>query len=340
MLGNRSNSKRPLAATVFLSSALPFRASAEEAGLPKRVKLLGWGENVGRTTNHRILVDEVVAASLAANQSLVACDLVPLDYEHQSCPGHPNYVPDPRHSPGCGSVEVVPGEGVFLSAIQYSPNGVEFAPGYNDVSAVAHLDKDGRVLWISSVALTQRGDVSGMEFAEAVAVLSAHSPSPKPTPPKPSMKDEATYREMLIKLLGLKPGDSGEISDEEIIAAVAAKAEAMPADKPTATETVALSARLDRMEKAEENRQRDALLARASAEGKVVPLSAEEAEGVSVAILTAMIDKLPKGEVPLAGAAGGEKPSPSVVALSADEANACRALGLTPEEFRAANPKG
>ena len=333
----------PSAARAVLSVAVPFRRGGDAAGLPQRLKILDWGTNTGRTTGARILVDDVVAQTLSANQQLVACDRVPMDYEHQSVKGHPNYQPDPRYSPGHGEIEVVPGEGVFLSAISYSSNGEELADSYTDVSAVVHLDKDGRPLWISSVALTQRGDVAGMEFSEAVAALSAQDPSQSPNPENQmDTPDETKFRDLLIALLKLTPGDTGEVTDEEIIAAVekqSGSAPVSPADAatetaacaavvPEADATAILNARMDTFE-------RHRLVDLATREGKVIPLSAEDIAATPVAVLSAMIEKLAAGEVPLDGtSAKRELPATHAAALSADEARAAKALGLTDEEYR------
>jgi phage I-like protein len=309
---------------VALSGALPFRSGGDAAGLPQRVKILSWGENVGRTTGKLIVVDEESAAALSRNQELVACERVPMDYVHQSHPGHPNYRPDPRHSPGSGLIEVVPGDGIYLSAIEYTPNGVEHAASYQDVSAVVHLDSKKRPLWISSVALTQTGDVAGMEFKEAVAVLEAIQ---NPLPTEDNDMD-TPYKAILLKLLGLPEG----ATDEEIQAAAEPKA--------AADDSAAMSARILNLEQHRETQERERLLDAAKAAGKVVPLSAEIIAQTPVAVLSAMIEGLPAGEVPLQGAQTEEKPGKEAVALSADEANAAKALGLTPEEFRAANPVG
>lgn len=316
--------------TVLALSA-PFRAGGAAAELPQRVRLLAWGENIGRTTGARIVVDDQ-ALALAANQELVAVESVPLDYEHQSHKGHPNYLPDPRHSPGAGRIEVVAGDGVYLSAISYTPNGLQFAAGYQDVSAVVHLDKHNRPLWISSVALTQQGDVSGMEFAEAVAALSARSLSHTPN----MENNAAQFRSLLVKLLKL-PDDA---TDEQIVAAVeTAPAAQDPAMKAETTE--ALSARLTALETTNtalsarlDGQDRQALVERATREGKVIPLSAELIEQTPVAVLGAMIDKLPAGEVNLETSGNKEKPADKVVALSADQQAAAKALGLTDEEYR------
>jgi phage I-like protein len=307
-----------------LSVALPFRRGAAAAGLPQRVKILGWGENIGRTTGARILVDESTVATLTANQELVACDLVPLDYEHQSEPTHPNYIPDPRLSPGAGKIEVVSGEGVYLSAITYTANGEQYADSYQDVSAVVRLDKASRPLWISSVALTQRGDLAGMELAESIAALSAQINSTTMTDPN------ATYRPILLKLLKLPD----TASEEDIIAA--SEKESSEPNEPTDmtdADTAALSARLDALEATHSTQCRQALVDAACRAGKVITLSAELIAETPLAVLSAILDGLPANVVPMQTTTGKEIPSEKTAVLSADEKGAAKRLGLTEEEF-------
>lgn len=320
------------AASVHALSA-PFRSGGDAAGLPQRVRILAWGANVARPKGAVILVDDSTVA-LAANQELVGIDRVPMDYEHQSFKGHANFLPDPRHSPGSGVIEVIPGDGVYLSALEYTPNGQAHAASYQDVSAVVHLDKQGRPLWISSVALTQRGAVAGMEFAQAVAALSALTEN-KP----PIMQNTADFRSLLVTLLKL-PAD---VTDEQISSAVEQHPSAQETDmKDTSTEALsAMESRLAALEtsqvalsSAEADRERNALVARATQEGKVIPLSADLIKQTSVAVLSAMVEALPAGEVQLENAAKGEKPGERVEALSADEKSAAKALGLSEDEYR------
>jgi phage I-like protein len=322
-----------------LSRAVAFRASGAQAGLPERVKILDWGVNEGRTTGARILVDDQSAALVPQYHAALGLDKVLLDYEHQSHAGHPNFKPDPRAVPGHGTLEIVPGEGVFLSAISYTPDGQAHAANYADVSAVAHLDAQGRLLYVSSVALTQYGDVAGLPFAEHVAALAARhattlppEPPPQPQNKKPTM-DAPNYRELLIAALGVKPDDKGEITDEAIAAAAAAKAEkektgpddaTPPAD---ATTVEALSARLDRLE-------RERLIRDATAAGKVIPLSAATLATMAPATVAELLEKLPANSVPLSTTRTPEKPDATrAVALSAEQATAAAALGLSPEDY-------
>lgn len=340
----------PESERAVLSLAQPFRR-ADAAALPQRVRILKWGENLGRTTGARILVDERVAQTLSANQELVAIERVPMDYEHQSVKDHPNYQPDPRLSPGAGKIEVVSGEGVYLSAIDYSSNGQLHADSYQDVSAVVHLDKDGRPLWISSVALTQTGDVSGMEFSEAVAALSARTkpavlnsnltPTAKKTMETPSdtpPSADINFRALLLTFLGLP----AEASDEDIITASETKTAAMsattpettPATVPESATVAALAAITSRLD----NQDRQQLVDRATREGKVIPLSAALVKETPIAVLSAIIDALPAGEVPTTVSGSREKPASKVAALSADQSAAAKALNLTEEEYRKGSP--
>lgn len=316
----------------------PFRCSGDAAGLPQRIKILNWGANPVRPGGDKIiLVDDSVASTLAANQEAVGIDLVPMDYEHQSFPGHKHFKPDPRHSPGAGRIEVIPGEGVFLCGIEYTPSGVEHAASYRDVSAVVHHDKQGRPLWISCVALTQTGAVAGVEFAEALS-LTTHT-----TIMENEEDKDMPYRKTLIQLLGIKPKpeSGGDITEEEVIAAATKFMEKNPPAEEASPESEALSARVLRMEGIFESREREALVSRAGQQGKIIPLSAEMIAQTPVTILTALIDGLTAGEVPLGtdAAAAAEKPAAPSIALSADETSAAKALGLTPEEFRNANPR-
>lgn len=313
-----------------LGTVTALRANdAESDKLPSRVRLFSWGENLGRTTGARIVVGEKSQQCLSVNQTRFARDLVALDYEHQSVPGHPRFKEDPRHNAAHGKIELIEGDGVYLSGISYTPNGREHALSYADVSAVAHTDKDGNLLMVSSVALTQAGDVSGMTFDEAVAALSATDQIENP---KTMEKENDKFRELLISLLGLKPADGEDkVTDEAIVAAAAAHSEKKEdkAEAPEGENVVAMSARFDAMEK-------NHLVQMATIQGKVIPLSAEGLKETSLATLQTMIEKLPAGEVPTDRKGKSEVPSDDVVALSADDKKVMDQLGLTEDEYRAA----
>lgn len=326
------------AQTCVLSAAVRFNGGE---ALPKRFKILNWGENIGRTTKSRIVVSEVTLSKLPAYQQATASERIGIDFEHQSVPGHPNYLPDPRDMAGHAAVEVVEGDGVYLSGIDYTPAGNRFGSNYPDVSGHVFLDADGNLLLVRSAALTQHGDVAGMEFSEAVAACAAcPTLTIQATPTEPEKQHDMDtnvpdpvkpdFRAMLITLLGLTAPEGGEVSDEQIASAISAKADAN-GEPPAPAAEAALGARMDAFERRQ-------ILFEARQMGKVLPADSVLA-GMTTVALSALVDGLPAGEVPTAPGAGTqEKPDPTAkeVALSAEDNAAMKALGLTPEQFRAA----
>lgn len=327
---------RPLpafASTVFCAGAPFVRGGG--AALPQRVRILAWGENLGRTTKARIVVGPKTLACLAANQLATACERVPLDYEHQSVKGHPNYVPDPRPVPGHGGIEIVEGEGVYLTALQYTPNGEQFAPNYQDVSAVAYLDAEANLLFIRSVALTQHGDVAGMEFAEAVAAsASLSNPQSTPHTTPTAMLD---YKALLLAKLGLPEA----ATDEEVTAALTPEDDATGSVEMSAAAETAQNdpntGAIATLTADFEAFRRQSAIERAVAQGKTIPLADDVLATLPYAALTAMLDGLPAGTVATAaGSASKEVPAARQVALSAEQAAAAKSLGLTETEYRRA----
>ena len=335
------------ASAIVLSGARPYRRGGDAGALPTRFKILEWGENVGRTTGAKITVGPATLAALSSNQAATACDIIPLDYEHQSVPKHPNYIPDPREVAGHGAVEVIEGDGVYFTAEAYTPSGLKFAPNYRDVSVVGFLDADSNLLLVHSVALTQRGDVAGMEFlaASAADLISQLQSSFANNHPIMDTNPAAAaaapdYRAHLIAMLKLTPANDGdEVTDEQIMAALDTPA---PAPEPVALAAVAsvpsvapdaitaLSARQDALE-------RRLLIQGATHAGKAIPLPDASLAEMTLTALTALLDALPAGAVPTAaGARAPELPAVRPVALSADQAAAAKALGLTDTEYLAA----
>jgi phage I-like protein len=151
------------------------------------------------------------------------------------------------------------------------------------------------------------------------------------------------FRALALKLLKLDES----ATDEQIIAAAAtAEVEPRSSDKKdddaspanvtpmaaaTTPDTTALAARMDKIE-------RDYLVAEATRQGKVIPLSAEALLLTPLAVLTDLIAQLPAGTVPLKAGAEMQAQTPALKSLSAEEAIVASRLGYTAEQFRAANP--
>ena len=99
--------------------------------LPTRIKLLNWGDNE-TVTKGIVKVGQNTLKALASNQALYGYDNVALDYGHNSLPSHPNFKPDPREVAGYGALEVVENDGLYLTALSYTPSGQKMALNYRD----------------------------------------------------------------------------------------------------------------------------------------------------------------------------------------------------------------
>ena len=225
--------------------------SADAAKLPKRIKILNWGDNPN-CHGKRVNVGPLFAKCLAA--ATYPYRKVALDFEHNTFPGTPAYneSSEPRPVAGFGTVEVVEGKGVYLTMSAWTPEGERNAVNFADVSAGAVTDKDGNVVAVASVALCRAGAVDGMDFVEAPlsgGVSSALSgiinskveklnveklkgsnnlSTVQPFNSSTSKKGQAMdFKALLIKSLGL--GD--DATDEAIQAALAKALEKKPGEE-------------------------------------------------------------------------------------------------------------
>ena len=137
--------------------------------LPTRIKLLNWGKN--ETVKGPVILDDASVAAFSANQRARGFDRVALDYEHNTIEGSPEYerTKEPRDVAGYGTPEMVQGDGLYLSAIDWTPSGRASAKNFSDLSPAPSLDKNRRVIFLHSVALVRNGAVFDLTFFSAVA---------------------------------------------------------------------------------------------------------------------------------------------------------------------------
>ncbi len=142
--------------------------------LPTRVRLLGWGRN--ESTNGSVIVDDLTAKVFSANQRIIGRERVPVDFEHNTVPGTPEYERsfEPRPVAGHSTLVCIPREGIFAEAITYTADGERSAINYPAVS-VAPFVIDNRVMAAHSWALTHTGAAYGMGFRQADAALTTLS---------------------------------------------------------------------------------------------------------------------------------------------------------------------
>ena len=137
-------------------------ASAKQ--LPTRIKLLNWGVN--ESTEGPVIVNDLTLSSFAAMQRKIGRESAPLDFEHNTVPGTPEYnrTHEPRAIAAMGRPVVVQGEGLFLESLSYKV-GADVVDNFEDVSAAPLLNKDRVVVGLHSAALTRTGSVYGAHFA-------------------------------------------------------------------------------------------------------------------------------------------------------------------------------
>lgn len=250
--------------------------------LPTRIKLLNWGVNP--STEGDVIVDERTVATFAAMQKRIGRERAPLDFEHNTVPGTPEYerTHEPRPIAAMGTPVLIPGEGLFLESLSYTSTGESNARNYEDVSAAPLLNKARVVVGLHSAGLTRTGAVYGAHFAaddilklagdgitlasftskiSAAAVATVATETPTPTPK--TMPEAITLETLSAQIA----------SQVSLITALTERLTALEAAKPVAVDLTPLSARLDKIEAAQTGAATAALEAERA---KIVPLFAKE----------------------------------------------------------------
>ncbi len=294
------------------ASAPQFDPAKGEAGLPQRLLVLPWGEH--DTPQGKVICDDVTMKQLSAYNESKNWDRTALDFEHNSVPTSPTYKGEPVRVAGYGTLQLVPGEGIYLLMSSWTPDGKTFAADghYGDLSPAVKVNKENEVIGLHSVALCRHGATPGLTFLSALPAVQ-HESSPATHPSKKakasSMKPE-DFQKALAKALGL----DDTASAEDILAALTAKLEASDkkADAAEGDATKMLSAgfaelklllekqtekitaqdaALKLLSSGVETNERAAILKAAASEGKQVPATA--AKTMDVANLKLLCAELP-----------------------------------------------
>ena len=334
--------------------------SADAAKLPRRIKVLNWGDNPN-CHGKRVNVGALFVKCL--NADTYPYRKVALDFEHNTFPGTAAYKEskEPRPVAGFGTIEAVEGDGVYITMSSWTPEGERMAANYADVSAGAVTDKDGNLIAVTSVALCRTGSVEGMDFVEAplsgdvAAALSGiingeveelrgcgveglrkqqldSSTAQRRTAATPQQlnteKGQAMdYKALLLKILGL----GEDATDEAIQAALDAAAKKPTQEEQKAALSAAVKAavaeavkpfeaKVAALSAAAEAHEKADLVAEAAREGKVVALSADALAKITVDDLEATIAKTAV-TVPLSARTPATVPEKKIE-------------GEVPEEFR------
>ena len=314
---------KPDKVILLRTSGVAVSLSADVAKLPRRIKVLNWGDNPN-CHGKRVNVGALFVKCL--NAETYPYRKVALDFEHNTFPGTAAYKEskEPRPVAGFGTIEAVEGDGVYITMSSWTPEGEKMAANYADVSAGAVTDKEGNLVAVASVALCRAGAVDGMDFVEAPLSGGISSALSGIINNNQKGQQAMDYKALLLKLLGLGEDATDEAiraaldaagkkpTQEEQDAALSAavKAAVEEAVKPINEKVAALSAAAEAHEKAD-------LIAEAAREGKVIALGADALGKITVEDLKATIAKTPV-TVPLSAKtptnlAGGDARHPGEV---------------------------
>jgi hypothetical protein len=336
-------------------------------GMPRRLKLLNWGVN--QTVFGPVIVNETTAALLPMNQKKLGFDTIALDYEHNTVPKTPEYerTKEPREIAANCVPLVVPGEGLFVDALEYTPSGIQNHMNYIDLSPTPKLSKLGEVVFLHSVALCRQGAVEDLHyFSISLGEAGDMHEESKQENSKMNelmaflkkvfkLPDAATDEDVMKAFQGAvsMPSEGGEpVPCSARIIALEAAVKPLQALIATDGQLTTLSAgfaglqtrlgdvnvqeKITTLNTAIEGVSKDVACFMARVAGKVVPLSAAELVATPLATLTSMIEKLPVtvpvGQLTTLSAASTGS---SETAPTADEVKVAKACGMDPAKVYA-----
>lgn len=284
-----------------------------------------------------------------------------IDYEHQTQMTDMNGQP----APAAGwfkTVEFRPDKGLYATDVRWTARAAQFiaAEEYKYISAVFAYDlTTGHVLKLVCAALTNNPALHGMDEVQ-LAALSARFSTAETDPASTSVDNPSENLMNPVLLAMLKAiGLAETATEQEAVSAIAGlKAKAESADSLTtqvatlksaapdpakfvSVDTVnALNTEIATLKGAQRTREVDEIIAKAKAEGKVVPAVEQiwrDIGTADLAKLKSLVDGTP-GNAALAGGSqsGGKEPGKGDPAeLTADELAICKNMGLTAEQFKA-----
>ncbi|HHF4024355.1 TPA: phage protease, partial [Haemophilus influenzae] len=275
----------------------------------------------------------------------------PIDYEHQII----HSLKNGKEAPSAGWMEYFyfTPQGIFADvrwtdkAADYIKNGE-----YRYISAVFAYDTDGYIRKIFHAALTNTPALDGMEeamVAASVNLLQEDNPMNKKLLAALcalfALKADASEADITEKVTALSAakGDSS-VDVLDVYAKLAEKEQSVaalstqvgnpdPAKFVPVEQVAALQADFNALKTSVEADKKAELITAALSQGKLAPALKDWAQSLSVEALSAYLEK-----APAMAALSGEPqakgdPEQKVVALSAAEQAAARALGMTEAEF-------
>lgn len=131
---------------------------------PQRILLLRWGAN---TTPRGPVIVGAKTQQAAALWDSMGFGEIAIDFAHNTVPGHPSYKGEPAPIAAMATPVVIPGEGLVLDKIKWTPEGLRRRGEFVGVDAAVKLDATGEVLMIHSAGLTPTAAGDGLHLLSA-----------------------------------------------------------------------------------------------------------------------------------------------------------------------------
>lgn len=340
-------------------SLCAFRVAAfasDEQGAPSRLLVLPLGKHDARSRGKVICNQDTLTGLSTAQEAIKRGPRLALDFEHNTVPGTPAFLAEkePKQIAAWGEV-VATSAGVEMQNLEWTPAGLEAwkNKSFQDISPAVFRRADGTVVALHSVALCRHGELDGLTIEAArapssLAPLFAALSTSIEIEIKPSTMKPTAALIALLSALGVTLTETADEAATEAAMLEAAKAvegmkskeknpEGMSADNVQLT---ALAAEVKTLKEQNEKREREALVAVAAAEGKVIPLSPEVIALTPLNVLQDIVKNAKAGEVPKKTTTpSGEVKQGQPEAFSADELEAFAAMGVTADQVTASLSK-
>lgn len=294
---------------------------------PSRLRILNWGENPN-VKGVRCFVGDKTARVLEKNQVAAGYDRVALDYEHNTVPGSTAYEKgeEPRPVAGHFSVECVPGDGIYLVNPEWTTSGLRNLENFSDLSAAVFFDDAGEVILVHSAALCRQGNVYGIHKFSVEAI------------DENSLEGNEMDVEQLKKDLGL------DALMDRFAALEARLGEMNTAEPEKDPQVEAMSVQLEDVStklgnlandtrKALDAFERKAILTEAKFQGKVLPLSVEKINELSLEGLRELVDRT-KATIPT------QQKTPETLSVDSQKEQAARCARVREKATQISNAEG
>lgn len=359
VIRNRKQTHSAAAALVGMVEVVCFAASQvprDATEPPSELIVCPWGER--KTRKGKVIVNEHTLAVFATEQANRRWDRVALDYQHNTvCPHEPGtpehdkwLAQEPRDVAAFATVEVLRGVGLKYTDIRWTDSGKKSWKNFEDISPAVLRNAKGEVYALHSSALCRAGEMHDVSmFASLEPTRNYKGIYLKP--------DEKTMIDLLKKSLKKAGVKIPEGASDETVCALAADfadgdgegetggdvSEFTALLKKLDGKITALSADVTTIKNADsvaaEKRKREDLVAEATRQGKVIPLSAEMIDKLPIDVFSDMITKLGV-TVPTGHKVGDAvKGDESVITFSAEERGVMKSLGITEEQYTAHKKK-